>query len=84
MNDEIKDTKNILMVDLPHIMTLVDLFELITGSTYPPKTLKRRLDLLSIGELKRVIKLWKKAEDSFMKMEEIIINRSDKENDPWP
>ena len=65
------------------INDLSNLIELINGSTYPLSILRRRLDLLNEKEKKRVNNLIKKIVESVNEIDEIICDRSEKENDPW-
>jgi hypothetical protein len=55
-----------------------------TSVTYPVKTLKRRLGLLTSAEKARVSELLNKICDCAEKIDEIISNRAERANDKWP
>jgi hypothetical protein len=69
--------------DIISIDELSIFIELITSSTYPKSILRRRLDLLNKKETERVNNLIKNIAQSVNKIDEIISDRAEKENDPW-
>lgn len=54
------------------------------GTTYPKRTLKRRVDALTEKDLKRLMKLEEKLEDIIEMIDEIIADRAEENKDPWP
>jgi hypothetical protein len=77
---------NCIKCDIPteNINFLRNFFEETTGSTYPSKTLKRRLNLLSKEELEEATKYWSVICYFSEKMDELLVNRSEIAQDPWP
>lgn len=69
--------------DIMSIDDLSIIIELINANTYPESTLQRRLDLLNEKETECVEKLMKKIVQSVNKIDDIISDRAEKENDPW-
>lgn len=65
-----------------NVKNALQLFEII-GSTYPLKTLSRRINLLTKKEQTQVYKIYKNIEDLIEKMDDIISHRAEKACDPW-
>ena len=64
---------------------LREFFKVTAGSTYPRKTLERRLKLLTESELSRFLALWEKVEKIADKMDFIIDSRVGKTpGERWP
>lgn len=63
---------------------LANLFVMFTGSTYPVKTLQRRLKLLSPLERKKLTVYLTNIQHSFECIDDMIANRAEIASDPWP
>lgn len=70
--------------DLPEVKTLANFLETTLSSTYPTKTLKRRIKLLTNTEYQRCRKHYQEIISRFEKIEDIIATRAELEGDKWP
>ena len=67
---------------LPAANYLSDILE-YRGHTYPTHILARRVNLLTDAEKRRCDKAWSIINKQLEKIDDIISERAEKENDPW-
>lgn len=53
------------------------------GITYPPSILKRRIELLDEKDKIKIAKLHKQLYSILEKIDNVIVDRAEKLNDPW-
>jgi hypothetical protein len=70
--------------DLPSAKIFRIMIEHLTGATYPTKTLDRRLGLLTDKEMALVVREYEKMANACHKLDDIIAERAEKEQDKWP
>lgn len=63
--------------------TFRDILEYVIGITYPQKILNRRLELLNEDEKQRMMELGETIENALEEMDAIIVDCSERNNDPW-
>lgn len=66
------------------IHSIQSLFHNFTSSTYPIRTLRRRIELLTPREQTRLKAIYEKIEKLSEKAELIISNRAERAGDKWP
>lgn len=68
---------------LPNASVLKNVLEYLIAVTYPEHILKRRIGLLTKTEKAMCDKAWHQVMKNTEKIDTIISDRADKEQDPW-
>ncbi len=68
---------------LPHASMLKEVLEYLIAVTYPEHILKRRIELLTKTERAMCNKAWHQVMKNIEKIDTIISDRAERENDPW-